>query len=505
MSILARPRPATTFSLATLFLAFGLVIAAVISARVPNPETAEAATATIGASKDNTLYSESGSLSNGAGSYIFTGRTRDGLNRRTLIAFDIAGNVPAGSTITAVSLTLRASRVANNNPQTTQLQRLLADWGEGSSNAEQNEGKGAPAATGDATWTHRFYPATTWTNAGSDFSGTVSASLSVSSTGTYTWGSTPQMVADAQSWLDNPSTNFGWVIRGNELANETSKRFNSSENGQNPPALVITYTPPSSTPTATATPAGTPTATAIASPSPTPSPTPTPAPLFTTPLYAPPVLTSANLNISIDEACIQVLPTGPCTNMWTYDGTFPGPTIRRPTGQTTNVTFTNNLDPAAGDMTVHNHGNHSSPENDGRPDEYLISSGGSYQYTYPHTEEGANERGATQFYHDHRDGVTARNVWMGLAGFYILDDPAHPQTLPSTARPFDAGNQIPYTFNPNGVLGSHVLVNGRHRPYLAVEDARYRFRILNASGTRVYDLALTSGQPFTQIGTDSRP
>src|SRR3989304_3919394 len=96
MSILARPRPANTFSLATLFLAFGVVIAAVISARVPNPETAEAATATIGASKDNPLYSESGSLSNGAGSYIFTGRTRDGLNRRTLIAFDIAGNVPAG-------------------------------------------------------------------------------------------------------------------------------------------------------------------------------------------------------------------------------------------------------------------------------------------------------------------------------------------------------------------------------------------------------------------------
>src|SRR3989304_729500 len=244
MSILARPRPATTFSLATLFLAFGLVIAAVISARVPNPGTAEAATATIGASKDNTLYSESGSLSNGAGSYIFTGRTRDGLNRRTLIAFDIAGNVPAGSTITAVSLTLRASRVANNNPQTTQLQRLLADWGEGTSNAPQNEGKGAPAATGDATWTHRFYPATTWTNAGGDFSGTASASLNVDSTGIYTWGSTSEMVADVQAWLDNPSTNFGWIIRGIEEANESSKRFNSSESGQGPPQPPAIEPPP---------------------------------------------------------------------------------------------------------------------------------------------------------------------------------------------------------------------------------------------------------------------
>jgi len=101
---------------------------------------------------------------------------------------------------------------------------------------------------------------------------------------------------------------------------------------------------------------------------------------------------------------------------------------------------------------------------------------------------------------------------MGLAGFYIIDDPADPQTLPSgardvplaiTDRSFDAGNQIPYTFNPNGVLGTHILVNGRYRPYLAVDDARYRFRILNASGTRVYNLALTSGQDFTQIGTEA--
>src|SRR5574341_1638862 len=101
---------------------------------------------------------------------------------------------------------------------------------------------------------------------------------------------------------------------------------------------------------------------------------------------------------------------------------------------------------------------------------------------------------------------------MGLAGFYITDDPADPQTLPSEARDlplaitdrtFDANNPIPYTFNPGGVLGTHILVNGRYRPYLAVDDARYRFRILNASGTRVYNLARTSGQPFTQIGTDS--
>jgi FtsP/CotA-like multicopper oxidase with cupredoxin domain len=88
----------------------------------------------------------------------------------------------------------------------------------------------------------------------------------------------------------------------------------------------------------------------------TPTLTPTP---FSHPLLFPPVNTNANVSIGIDEACVQIL-DGPCTNMWTYGGTYPGITIRRATGQTTNVTFTNNLDPAAGELTVHNHGNHSS-------------------------------------------------------------------------------------------------------------------------------------------------
>ena len=93
--------------------------------------------------------------------------------------------------------------------------------------------------------------------------------------------------------------------------------------------------------------------------------------------------------------------------MWTYGGTYPGLTIRRPTGQTTNVTFTNNLDPVAGALTVHNHGNHSSPENDGQPDDFLIPPGGSRTYRYTGLEDGGNQRGAMHFYHDHRMDVMA--------------------------------------------------------------------------------------------------
>jgi FtsP/CotA-like multicopper oxidase with cupredoxin domain len=239
--------------------------------------------------------------------------------------------------------------------------------------------------------------------------------------------------------------------------------------------------------------------------------TPTPAPGFSTPLNIPPVITSANPTISMEEACIQIRP-GPCTNMWTYGGTFPGPTIRRPTGEPTYVTFTNNLPATAGEMTVHHHGNHSSPENDGQPHHHLIPAGQSLMYTYEHMEDGEPERGATQWYHDHRMDVTGRNVWNGLAGMYILDDPADPATLPSGPyevplmimdRQFDVDNQIPYFFSVNGAVGPTQLVNGVHQPYLEVGDRKYRFRILDAANVRVYDLALTNGTTFTQVGTES--
>ena len=243
---------------------------------------------------------------------------------------------------------------------------------------------------------------------------------------------------------------------------------------------------------------------------PTPSPGPTPAP-FSNALSIPPVITSQSPTISMEEACIQILP-GPCTNMWTYDGIFPGPTIRRPTGQSTYVTFENNLPPAAGDMTIHHHGNHSSSQNDGQPHHHLIPPGDSMVYTYEHMEDGSPERGATQWYHDHRMDVTGRNVWNGLAGMYILDDPADPAGLPSGAhdiplmlfdRQFDAQNQIPYFGSSNGEVGQTLIVNGVHQPYLEVGDRKYRFRILDASNARVYELGLDNGISFTQVGSES--
>ena len=95
---------------------------------------------TLEPSKDNTLFEDSaGSLSNGAGERLLSGRTGEPNNRRALIAFDFS-SIPAGSVISSVSLTLNASKVASSSAQSTSLHRLLADWGEGASNASGQEG-----------------------------------------------------------------------------------------------------------------------------------------------------------------------------------------------------------------------------------------------------------------------------------------------------------------------------------------------------------------------------
>ena len=205
--------------------------------------SASAAMISIMPSKDNTLYQyvpADGDLSNGAGFHFFAGETAVGLFRRGVLAFDIAGNIPPGSTITSVSLSLNMS-MTPTGAVTVELHKLLADWGEGTSHAPGGEGSGAPATPNDATWRHRFYDTIFWTTQGGDFSATVSASQSVGPVGQYTWSST-QMVADVQSWLNNPASNFGWLVLGDETAIATAKRFDTRESAS-PPVLTVEYIP----------------------------------------------------------------------------------------------------------------------------------------------------------------------------------------------------------------------------------------------------------------------
>jgi hypothetical protein len=167
--------------------------------------------------------------------------------KRGLIWFDVDANLPPGSTITSAALKLSLLRTRDLSSRIVELRRVLQDWGEGTSNSGLTRpGGGAPATTGDATWLHTFFNTDLWVNQGGDFSGTVSGSQSVGTlAGDYTWSSTAQMVADAQSWLDDPNNNFGWSILTNESIIQTARRFGSRENATvaNRPLLTIEYIP----------------------------------------------------------------------------------------------------------------------------------------------------------------------------------------------------------------------------------------------------------------------
>ncbi|MDQ3572800.1 MAG: multicopper oxidase family protein, partial [Actinomycetota bacterium] len=252
-------------------------------------------------------------------------------------------------------------------------------------------------------------------------------------------------------------------------------------------------------------------------------------------------LTGSDLTIRVKPARIQILP-GQETRMWTYGGSFPGPTIRRPAGKATTVTFKHRLPRSAGKLSIHLHGGHSPAVHDGQPggpagedtgffcdfdpgpagagNAELIAPGTQRRYHYPGREDGSPERGSFQWYHDHRCGNAGRNVWRGLAGMWITDEPAveDPLNLPSGARDlplmivdrqFNGRNQLTNPFaNPGNVpfdqvTGSKILVNGAITPFAPVAARRYRLRLLNASNFRAYNLRFANDLPMTQIATES--
>ena len=197
----------------------------------------------LAADRDNTLYeSDTGALSNGAGTYLFTGRTVTRGVRRALLRFDVAGAVPADSLITGATLWLNMS-MTQAGPEDVNLHAVLADWGEGTSVAAGEEGGGAASAAGDATWLHTSFDTDLWTTPGGDFAATPSATTTVDDVGTYSWGGTSGTASDVQRWLDDPTTNHGWVLVGNETIPLTAKRFGARENPDPAavPALCVSF------------------------------------------------------------------------------------------------------------------------------------------------------------------------------------------------------------------------------------------------------------------------
>jgi hypothetical protein len=101
-----------------------------------------------------------------------------------------------------------------------------------------------PATANDATWIHRFFPSTQWSQPGGDFDAAVLATTPVGDASQqYQWSSTPAMVALVQSWVNTPATNFGWLLQGDEAQVPSARRFWTREaaTAANRPHLVVTY------------------------------------------------------------------------------------------------------------------------------------------------------------------------------------------------------------------------------------------------------------------------
>jgi len=256
------------------------------------------------------------------------------------------------------------------------------------------------------------------------------------------------------------------------------------------------------------------------------------APRFEQPLRIPPTLTGSHITVTARQADVPILAHRPATTMLTYNGSWPGPTIRRPVGQRTRVTVVNQLPDDFGALSLHLHGDHHSSADDGRPDDNLVVPGGRRTYDFPLTDGGRPEPAAFSFYHDHRMDLTARNNWYGLQGMFITDDPAERKLrLPEgrydlpllvADRTFDDASQLtdpfpkptdphgatsgingPYAPPGDATVGTRTLVNGTFQPYADVATHRYRLRLLNASGFSSYDFQFADKRPMVQVGNGS--
>lgn len=199
--------------------------------------------------------------------------------------------------------------------------------------------------------------------------------------------------------------------------------------------------------------------------------------------------------------------TGRSVPAWLYNGALPGPTIRMRRGEGASLRLVNQLpDPTI----VHWHGLVVPDDADGHPRD-TIAPGSSYQYDFPIVQ-----RAGTFWYHPHAHHSTAGQVQRGLAGFFIIEDdeesalhlPQGEHEVLLLLQDRDENAALSYTYAPSaadltsGILRNVPFGNGVQRPTLAVDGGCYRLRILNASHSRIYRLALDTGTPLTVIGND---
>ncbi|MER7780378.1 multicopper oxidase domain-containing protein [Streptomyces sp. NPDC096191] len=287
---------------------------------------------------------------------------------------------------------------------------------------------------------------------------------------------------------------------------------------------------------------------------------------FKDPLRMPPVLRPRDrggydeLTVRMRTADVTVHSELPPVRMWTYEGSYPGPTIETVRGRRLRVAWENHLtgnvpvtavdfgrpgapmpDPLSNypgtqgcqevagvaDLepwaAVHLHGMLTGGGNDGWM-ENLVGPGEVQLSAYPN-----DQAATTLWYHDHTHHVSRFSVYAGLAGLFVsrddeeraLDLPGgrHEVPLVLSDRNFaldDSGALAGRLVHKVEMVGTklmrahaapYTLVNGVVWPHLDVQPRWYRFRIVNTANSRIYRLMLLAdGRPvpgaLRVIGTD---
>lgn len=204
------------------------------------------------------------------------------------------------------------------------------------------------------------------------------------------------------------------------------------------------------------------------------------------------------------------------TEIWGYNGTWPGPTLRPRAGEPIVVRQINELD---AETCIHFHGGHPPAQSDGYPGD-LIAPGAFFDYGYPNAAAGdeAGQGLSTCWYHDHAQDITGANVYQGLSGFMLVHDdyedgliadgvlPGEEFDLPLALqdRVLNADGSLFFDpLNHDGFLGDVFCVNGKAQPDVSVRRRQYRVRVLNGSNARFYMIRLSTGAPFLAVGVDS--
>jgi hypothetical protein len=191
--------------------------------------------------------------------YLLVGTSENLTRHRAILKFNIAAALPAGAKVTSVQLSMEVTQVPQNGdpiPSNFEVHRLLRDWGEGNkvspTNCTSCGGLGVSATLNEASWSNRFSLTTNSWGAGGaqeavDYVTETSSDQFIYTVGLspYLFSSSDRAVADVQGWLENPTANFGWLIKSSsEDTAFTARRLGSRENTNFSPLLYIDFIAP---------------------------------------------------------------------------------------------------------------------------------------------------------------------------------------------------------------------------------------------------------------------